>query len=189
MENTTQIKNNCEDIVTLAAEKIKKEFAEFTGGQKEKTVSSYVSNVLQDFCKEDERFAEVIYKTKRTLADCCVDIMKGCGNAISDIDVYRKAVQFYFPNSEIEFKMEIHITGEAPTEEELAKEAETKPKEEKSGSKKSNKNVAKNDKNSKPKTEPEKTKAEEVKNTVTADPSKKKKKSTGNENTIQLTLF
>lgn len=128
MENKNTIQNNSTDIISLAVEKIKAEFGNFNGGAKEKAVSSYVSTILQDFCKQDQRFAEVVYKFKRTLSDCCGEIMKGVTSHISDIDVYRNAVKFYFPNSEIEMKMTIDITGEAPTEDEILKEAEN-PKE------------------------------------------------------------
>lgn len=136
MDNTNTIQNNSTDIITLAVEKIKAEFGDFKGGTKETAVSSYVSTILQDFCKQDRRFAEVVYKFKRTLSDCCSEIMKGVTSYISDIDVYRNAVKFYFPNSEIEMKMTIDITGEAPPENEIMKEAE-KPKEKPTPKKKS----------------------------------------------------
>ncbi len=111
----------------LAAEKIQQELEKFSGGQKEKAVSTFVASTLTHFCKENERFAEIVYKTKRSLSDCCYEIMKGTGNSISDIDVYRGAVRHYFPNSDIKFNMEITINGEAPSEEELAREVK-KPK-------------------------------------------------------------
>lgn len=106
----------------LAAEKIQQELEAFSGRQKEKAVSTFVASTLTHFCKENERFAEIVYKTKRSLSDCCYEIMKGTGNSISDIDVYRGAVRHYFPNSDIKFNMEITINGEAPSEEELARE-------------------------------------------------------------------
>lgn len=122
-ENTEKSQESTNNITQAAIEKIQKEFADFKGGNKETAVSSYVSTIIQDFCKQDMRFAEVVYKFKRTLSDCCKDIMKGAGAHISDIDVYRSAVQFYFPNSEINMNMTISITGEAPPEEEISKEA------------------------------------------------------------------
>ena len=123
MENNS-IQTNSADIITLATEKIKAEFSNFTGDTKAKAVSSYVSTIIQDFCKQDERFAEVVYKFKRTLSDCCKDVMHGVGSHISDIDVYRGAVKFYFPNSEISMNMSIQITGEAPSNEEIEKAPE-----------------------------------------------------------------
>jgi hypothetical protein len=104
---------------TLASEKIAAELKEFKGGNKEKVVSKFVASTLTHFCEQDERFAETVYKTARTLSDCCAEIMDGCGNAISDIDVYRGAVKHYFPNSDVAFTMTIQINGDAPDSEEL----------------------------------------------------------------------
>lgn len=115
------------DYSTLAKDKIGAELKDFSGGQKEKAVSKFVASTLTHFCEENIIFAEVVYKTRRTLSDCCAEIMKGCGTHISDIDVYRGAVKSYFPNSDIRCIMEIEITGEAPSEEEMAKLPE-KPK-------------------------------------------------------------
>jgi|GEM_PF-1103428 len=134
-----------------AIAKIACELESFNGGNKEKAVSKFVASTLTHFCKENERFAEVVFKTKKTLSDICEEVMKGCGNHISDIDVYRGAVKAYFPNSDIRFLMEIEIIGEPPTEEEMqklpekkaekkAKKAEASPKPKK---KTSNKSLAK----------------------------------------------
>lgn len=119
----TESQEENKDITQLAIEKIKSEFQAFSGDSKATAVSSYVSTIIQDFCKQDKRFAEVVYKFKRNLSDCCKDIMSGVGSHISDIDVYRSAAQFYFPNSEIKMTMTIDITGDAPGEDEILKEA------------------------------------------------------------------
>ena len=103
----------------LAVTKINNELSMFKGGMKEKTVSKFVASTLVHFCEADEQFAEVVSKTPRTLSDCCAEVMCGCGNQVSDIDVYRGAAQFYFPNSEIHFNMEIRLTGAAPSEDEI----------------------------------------------------------------------
>ena len=36
-------------------------------------------------------------------------MVKGVGNAISDLEVYRKAVQFYFEGADIRFEMKIDL--------------------------------------------------------------------------------
>ncbi len=105
----------------LAVEKIAAELKDFKGDRYGMAVKSHVASTLTHFCEQDERFAEVVYKTKRTLSDCCAEIMKGCGQSISDIDVYRGAVRHYFPNADIDFHMTITFTGDAPTEEEMAR--------------------------------------------------------------------
>lgn len=122
----TNLEDIGKDFKKLAVEKIDRELKEFVGDKYGKAVHTYVANVLRDFCEQNERFAEVVYKTKRSLSDCCAEIMKGCGSHISDIEVYRRATKLYFPNSEIEGVMRIVITGDAPDEKYLEKEPQKK---------------------------------------------------------------
>ena len=105
----------------LAAEKIAKELKEFKGDRYGDAVKNFVASTLTNFCEQNERFAQVVYETEATLSDCCSKIMKNCGNHISDIDVYRGAVRYYFPNAEVHFTMTIDASGEMPTPEEMAK--------------------------------------------------------------------
>ena len=53
----------------MAMEKIAEELKTFTGGRKEKCVSTHVAAQITHFCEESPEFAEVVYKTKRTLSD------------------------------------------------------------------------------------------------------------------------
>lgn len=106
-------------FIPLAVAKIEAEIKAFTGEQKEKAVSTFVATTLTKFCNDNARFAEVLYKTTRTLSDVCREVMAGTGNAISDFEVYRRAVQAYFPNAEIQCYMSIYITGAPPTDEEI----------------------------------------------------------------------
>ena len=106
-------------ISAMAAAKIAAELEDFKGGAKETAVSKFVASTLTHFCEQNEKFAEVVHKTPRTLSDCCAEIMDGCGSQISDIDVYRGAVQSYFPNADVSFTMSIQINGDAPCEAEL----------------------------------------------------------------------
>ncbi len=110
----------------LAVAKIAQELKDFAGDSKAIAVSKFVASTLTHFCKENERFAEVVYKTPRTLSDCCAEIMAGVGTQISDIDVYRGAVRSYFPNADINFKMEILVTGDAPDEEYIMRKPKKK---------------------------------------------------------------
>ena len=117
----------------LAVEKIAAELKDFKGDRYGMAVKNHVAATITHFCEQNERFAEVVYKTRRTLSDCCAEIMKGCGQSISDIDVYRGAVRNYFPNADIDFHMTITLTGDAPTAEEMERVPEQKqaPKAEK----------------------------------------------------------
>lgn len=130
MKNIVNIQDcQAPDYPALAAEKIAAELKGFTGGSKEKAVSKFAAETLTHFCEESAQFAEVVYKTRRTLSDCCAEVMKGTGNYVSDIDVYRGIVRAYFPNADVKFLMNIEINGAAPSEEEMAKLPENpKPK-------------------------------------------------------------
>lgn len=109
------------DFIKLAHEKLDKEFKEFSGDRYGKEVYTYVANALREFFNQSEDFAKVFYKTKRSFSDCVAEIMKGCGKAISDIEVYRRATKFYFPDSEVEFQMIIKV-GEEPNDKYVEKE-------------------------------------------------------------------
>lgn len=130
MENIVNIQDHqAPDYPALAAEKIAAELKSFIGGSKEKAISKFAAETLAHFCEESPQFAEVVYKTRRTLFDCCAEVMKGTGNYVSDIDVYRGIVRAYFPNADVKFLMNIEINGAAPSEEEMAKLPENpKPK-------------------------------------------------------------
>ena len=107
MENIITIQDRL--YPALAKEKIANQLATFTGGQKEKAISQFAASQLCHFCEESPLFAEVVYKTRRTLSDCCAEVMKGAGNCVSDIDVYRGIVRAYFPNADVRFLMNIEI--------------------------------------------------------------------------------
>ena len=93
-----------------AITKIDNELKEFkASGQKPKAVSSHVATILKDFCKQELEFAEAVVQTEKTLSDCCENIMDGVGNSISDIEVYRKAVNFYFPGAGIDVVMTVNM--------------------------------------------------------------------------------
>ena len=128
MDNITQIQNHLTtDYQTLACEKIAAELKSFKGGKPEKLVSTFAAAQVTHFCEESPIFAEVVYKTRRTLSDCCAEVLKGTKEFASDIDVYRGIVRSYFPNADVKFLMDIEINGAAPSEDEMARMPE-KPK-------------------------------------------------------------
>ncbi|MDU5080268.1 Cas9 inhibitor AcrIIA9 family protein [uncultured Tissierella sp.] len=96
------------ETINRAKEKLTQELKDFKGGKKESAVSSYVEKTLKEFCKE-EAFASAVLNSKKTLTDCCNEIMNKCGNYISDFEVYKKAAQFYFPNAKVDFTMSIKV--------------------------------------------------------------------------------
>jgi hypothetical protein len=93
----------------MAISKIKRELATVKGDNRVSAVKKHVADALISFCKQDAEFAQAIVQNDKTLADCCESIMKGCGSSISDLEVYRKAVQFYFPGADVSMNMTIDL--------------------------------------------------------------------------------
>lgn len=94
-----------------AIEKIYKEIEEFKGDKYGQVIYKPVAEALKQFC-DNERFAAAILESDKTLSDCCKDVTKGVTKSLSDIDAYRKAVQFYFPEANVKFDMRIILSGE-----------------------------------------------------------------------------
>lgn len=86
-----------------------KDEAQKSLGQKEQVISSPVYNALCEFCRQEIEFSQAILQTDKTFVDCLKNCLKGSGNAISDIDVYKKAVSFYFDGADINFSMTINL--------------------------------------------------------------------------------
>lgn len=91
-----------------AKDKLTKEYTAFGGDRYQQVMKSAVRDALLTFIEQDNEFAQAIVQGG-TFADCMGAVSKGVGNAISDIEAYRKAVQFYFPGADISFTMTIKV--------------------------------------------------------------------------------
>lgn len=76
-----------------------------------------VLRALKDFVKQDAEFAQAVVQGG-SFEDCMKAVAKGCGSSISDLDAYKKAVQFYFPGANIKMSMTIDLIGAAAGKEE-----------------------------------------------------------------------
>lgn len=93
-----------------AIEKLDKEFAECGKlSAKGKAVSSAVLDALKSFCGQNTEFAQAVVQTDKSIKDCIESTVKDCGSSVSDIDVYRKAVQFYFAGADVHFEMTLDL--------------------------------------------------------------------------------
>lgn len=103
MDSTTHTTTTVEfvDWRTKAKEKLEAEDKLFKGGRAAASVQSYVLRALLNFADQEPRFAEVVCNTERTFSECCAAVVHNAGEVLSDLEAYRKAVQFYFPNAEI----------------------------------------------------------------------------------------
>lgn len=174
MDSTTHTTTTVEfvDWRAKAKSKLEAEDKLFKGSRAAKSVQSYVLRTLLGFVDQEPRFAEVVCNTQRTFSECCAAVVNNAGEVLSDLETYRRAVQFYFPNAEVSFSMNIKLTGAPPTEAEMQAPATVKPEE-------ASPNVPKPQ-------EPAKEKPDQKKPKPEKKPAKKKEKQS--EDSMQLSL-
>ena len=96
-----------------AVNKLNAENKAFKGEAKASAMRSAVLEALCQFCHQDAEFTQAVVQSNKTFSDCMKAVAKGVGNSISDLEAYKKAVQFYFPGAEIKFHMTIDLIGKA----------------------------------------------------------------------------
>ena len=78
---------------------------------KEKAMVGEVVKALCEFCRQNEEFSQAVVQGG-TLADCMKAVAKGVTDALSDLEAYKRAVQFYFDGATVQFVMKIALTPE-----------------------------------------------------------------------------
>lgn len=95
------------EFTEQALERLNKEYGSVMGS-KAGAMKKAVREALESFINQDDEFAQAVAQGG-SFADCMAAVEKGVGNYISDMDAYRKAVQFYFKGAEIRMVMEIDL--------------------------------------------------------------------------------
>lgn len=95
------------EYTEAALERLKKEYDSVMGA-KAGAMKKAVREALESFVRQDDEFAQAVAQGG-SFADCMAAVEKGVGTSISDMDAYRKAVQFYFKGAEIRMVMEIDL--------------------------------------------------------------------------------
>ena len=98
-------------MTEMAIAKLEKEKKSAKYDKYAQIMKESVCKALEDFCRQDEEFAQAVYQGG-SFEDCMKAVAKNCGNGISDLEAYRRAVQFYFKGADIRFRMEINLCAE-----------------------------------------------------------------------------
>ena len=102
---------NMKNWATQAVKKLESE-KKGVSGSKAMAMSAAVFAAIKDFCVQEEEFAQAVVQGG-TFGECMRKVAAGVGNSISDVEAYKKAVQFYFPGAEIKMQLTIDLIGEA----------------------------------------------------------------------------
>ncbi|MBQ8921030.1 MAG: hypothetical protein IJ060_02590 [Oscillospiraceae bacterium] len=75
-------------------------------------IAKPTADALMEFCRQEPEFEQAIIQSGESFTDCLNAITKGIGSAISDLEVYSRAVKFYFPVASVKFHMTIDLCGD-----------------------------------------------------------------------------
>lgn len=101
------------DWKKLAAEKLEKESGEGKYGRYEAAMKQAVKEAVLEFCKQNGEFAQAVAQGG-SFADCMKAVAKNCGQSMSDLEAYKRAVAFYFKGATVRFRMEVDLMGDVP---------------------------------------------------------------------------
>lgn len=71
---------------------------------------------LESFVEQDEEFAQAVVQGG-SFEDCMKAVAKSCGQSLSDVEAYRRAVAFFFPGATVKMQLTIDLIGDAAKEE------------------------------------------------------------------------
>jgi hypothetical protein len=80
-------------------------------GRYESVICEPVRACLKDFCGQNCEFAQAVAQGG-SFEDCLKTCTKGIGQACSDLEVYKRAVQFYFKGADVHMKLTIDLGDE-----------------------------------------------------------------------------
>ena len=107
-----------ENWATQAHEKLQKE-RKAVSGQKETAMADAVLDAIKEFCRQEPEFAQAVVQSG-SFADCMKKVAAGVDSSISDLEAYKKAVQFYFPGAVVNMQLTIDLVGAAADVNELS---------------------------------------------------------------------
>lgn len=97
-----------------AVKKIDKEMKEAKKlSNKGDAVKNAVVSMLKDFCGQEEEFAQAVCQSDKTVGDCIAYTVKDCLQAISDLEVYKRAAEFFFPGAKVHMALTLDLIGDA----------------------------------------------------------------------------
>lgn len=117
-KKSTTIVSEIIDIVNLSDEEIKQSAIKKLTDEDQQidrsnryisAIHTAVLNALCEFCRQNAEFAQAICQSDKHFTACLTEIVKGVSGSISDLDLYTRAVKFYFSTATIHFQMLIDV--------------------------------------------------------------------------------
>ena len=93
--------------------------------RKVRVMAGPVAEAVESFCRQSDEFAQAVVQGG-DFPDCMAAVGKGAGDALSDLEAYRRAVSFYFPGALVDMHLSIRMS-EYEEPEKAPVEKEKKP--------------------------------------------------------------
>ena len=90
-------------------EKLTAELTDAKLGKYETAVKNAVMKTICKFCEQNAEFKQAIEQSGKSFADCLKATVKGAGASLEDLEVYKRAVAFYFPGADIKCTMTLDL--------------------------------------------------------------------------------
>lgn len=90
----------------------KKYFTSLAKDKYARAIAKPTADALMEFCRQEPEFEQAIVQSGKSFDDCLAAITKGIGQSISDLEIYTRAVKFYFPVAAVRFHMTIDLCGD-----------------------------------------------------------------------------
>lgn len=90
-------------------EKLTAELTNAKIGKYETEVKNAVLRTICKFCEQNAEFKQAIEQSSKSFADCLRATVKGAGASLEDLEVYKRAVAFYFPGADIKCTMTLDL--------------------------------------------------------------------------------
>lgn len=90
-------------------EKLTAELKNVKLGKYETEVKNAVLRTICKFCEQNAEFKQAIEQSDKSFADCLKATVKDAGKSLEDLDVYKRAVVFYFPGADIKCTMTLDL--------------------------------------------------------------------------------
>lgn len=103
-------------------EKLTSEIANAKLGKCETAVKNAVMKTICKFCEQNAEFKQAIEQSDKSFADCLKATVKGAGASLEDLEVYKRAVAFYFPGADIKCTMTLDLGDDGFSNNEPASE-------------------------------------------------------------------
>ena len=106
-------------------EKLTAELENVTLGKKETAVKDAVLKTICKFCEQNAEFKQAIEQSNKSFADCLKATVKNAGTSIEDLEVYKRAVAFYFPGADIKCTMTLDLGDDGFSNSKTSTEADS----------------------------------------------------------------